>query len=158
MGGVDPASSGGGGKRQLDAQVNLVPYIDLLMTIMTFLVMTAVWTQLATLEVQNSSGGPQEEQPEEDPDKPKPIFLVATETGVKVQEEGAEATDFPKTAQGYDYEGVYGALKALKDARPERVVVQVKSEDSVEFTDIVKLIDICTGLELTGLTLQPVGQ
>jgi biopolymer transport protein ExbD len=50
MGGAAP-EPGKGGKRALDAAINLVPYIDLLMTIMTFLVMTAVWTQIAALEV-----------------------------------------------------------------------------------------------------------
>jgi biopolymer transport protein ExbD len=158
MGGVAPTGGGKGGKKDLDAQVNLVPYIDLLMTIMTFLVMTAVWTQLATLEVQNSSGGQAEEKDEKDENKPKPIFVIVTDRAVKVQEEGAEPKDFPNKADGYDIEGVEGELKALKEARPDRVEVQVKAEDGVVYSDITKVIDVCTGLELTGLTLQPASQ
>jgi biopolymer transport protein ExbD len=84
-------TSGKGGKKSLDANINLVPYIDMLMTIMTFLMMTAVWTQIAMLEVQNASGGPPEEQQEEpDPDKPKPVIVLITADAVKVQEEGGE--------------------------------------------------------------------
>ena len=49
-------SSSRRGQRTLDASVNIVPYIDLLMTIMTFLVITATWTQMRSLESQSASG------------------------------------------------------------------------------------------------------
>src|SRR5690242_1978042 len=98
MGGAAPEPTSKGGKKSLDASINLVPYIDLLMTIMTFLMMTAVWTQIAMLEVQNASGGPSDESPppEEDKNKPKPILVVVSASGVKVQEEGGEAKEFTK--------------------------------------------------------------
>jgi biopolymer transport protein ExbD len=160
MGGAGPDPNAKGGKRALDASVNLVPYIDLLMTIMTFLVMTAVWTQIASLEIQNSSGGQQEEQEEKDEDKPKPILVVLTDRGLKVGEEGAEEplVDYPNTADGYDFAAAKTQLKGLKDARPERVQINVKAEDGVAFEPITKVIDIAHGLSLTGLTLQPASQ
>src|SRR4051812_4543763 len=46
-------ASGKRGKRALDAPINVVPYIDMLMTIMTFLVITATWTQMKALESQS---------------------------------------------------------------------------------------------------------
>jgi len=149
---------GKGGKKALDANINLVPYIDMLMTIMTFLMMTAVWTQLAMLEVQNASGGPPEDQQEEpDPDKPKPIIVLITADALKVQEEGGELQEFPSSGDAYDLDGAKAALKALKDAKPERVEVKVQAEDGVKYEDIVQVIDLNTGLGLTALTLQPVG-
>ena len=44
---------GGGGdrKKPLHAELNLVPYIDLLTCMVAFLLITAVWTQLARLKV-----------------------------------------------------------------------------------------------------------
>ena len=77
----------------MDAAINLVPYIDMLMTIMTFLMMTAVWTQIAMLEVQNASGGQDQQQDQPDPTKPKPIMIIATATKVGIQEEGGEAKE-----------------------------------------------------------------
>src|SRR5690606_37853437 len=68
MGGVSVDTGGKGGKKSLDTELNLVPYIDLLMTIMTFLIMTAVWTQIAMLEVQNAQSGPPDSTPEEKKD------------------------------------------------------------------------------------------
>jgi hypothetical protein len=50
---------GGGGdrKKPLNAELNLVPYIDLLTCMVAFLLITAVWTQLARLKVDQRGQG-----------------------------------------------------------------------------------------------------
>ena len=159
MGGAAPEPTSKGGKKPLDAALNLVPYIDLLMTIMTFLMMTAVWTQIAMLEVQNASGGQEAQPEEEDKDKPKPILVLLTDRGVKIQEEAnPDLREFPATGEGYDFAGIKIELKRLKDMRPERVEVKIQSEDSVKYNNIVQIIDISAGLELKAMTLTPVAQ
>lgn len=45
-----------GGRRSLDAEVNLVPFIDLLSMCICFLLMTAVWVQMGSLQVKQSHG------------------------------------------------------------------------------------------------------
>jgi biopolymer transport protein ExbD len=45
---------GGGGKRGLDFEINLVPFIVLLCCIISFLLVTAVWTQLGKLDLKIS--------------------------------------------------------------------------------------------------------
>lgn len=158
MGGAAPEPTGKGGKKSLDANINLVPYIDMLMTIMTFLMMTAVWTQIAMLEVQNASGGPDQQQEEPDPNAPKPVMILVGKEQVVVQEEGAEPRPFPATADGYDFNGINIELKRLKDARQDRQVVKIQSEDGVKYEHITKLIDLSTGNEMKQLTLTPTGQ
>jgi biopolymer transport protein ExbD len=156
MGGAAEPQPAKGGKKALDAAINLVPYIDLLMTIMTFLMMTAVWTQIAMLQVQNASGNNAEPEEEEEKDKPKPIIVLLTESALKVQEEGGELQEFPQRGENPDYENAKAALDALKKQRPDRIEVKVQAEDGVDYTQIAKVIDICTGLDLTGITLSPV--
>lgn len=157
MGGAVDAAPAKGGKKVLDAHINLVPYIDMLMTIMVFLMMTAVWTQIAMLEVQNASSGPPDE-PQDPPDDPiPPIMVLLTEGSLKIQEEGQEPREFPRAADGYDMAGPKGVLEGLKAARPERVEVKMSAEDTVKYDDIVRVIDTCTGLGLTGIQLSPIG-
>src|SRR3954466_3769028 len=45
-----------GGRKSLDAEINLVPFIDLLSVCICFLLMTAVWVQLSTVQVKQSHG------------------------------------------------------------------------------------------------------
>lgn len=148
---------GKGGKKSLDAHINLVPYIDLLMTIMVFLMMTAVWTQIAMLEVQNAQSGPPDTPPEEEKDPIPPIMVLITENAVKIQEEGGEPREFPYNGDDMDMAGAKGVLEQLKQARPERVEVKMSAEDGVRYTNIVKVIDTATGVGLTGITLSPIG-
>jgi len=49
-------SFGSGRKRSLDAEINLVPFIDLLSMCICFLLMTAVWTQLGSVQVKQANG------------------------------------------------------------------------------------------------------
>src|SRR3954468_18778006 len=44
-----------GSRRGLDAELNLVPFIDLLCALISFLLMTAVWMQVSTLELRQGS-------------------------------------------------------------------------------------------------------
>jgi biopolymer transport protein TolR len=45
-----------GRKKSLDAEINLVPFIDLLSMCICFLLMTAVWIQIGSLQVKQSHG------------------------------------------------------------------------------------------------------
>src|SRR6184192_236292 len=61
MAGASPQEhTGKAGKKPLDAAINLVPFIDLLSCCIAFLLITAVWSQVATLDVQTGGGEPGE--------------------------------------------------------------------------------------------------
>lgn len=45
-----------GSKKELDAQLNLTPFIDLLSTIVCFLLITAVWIEIGAVEIKQSHG------------------------------------------------------------------------------------------------------
>jgi biopolymer transport protein ExbD len=50
------APSGGSRRKTLDAEVNLIPFIDLLSMCICFLLMTAVWVELGAVQVKQSHG------------------------------------------------------------------------------------------------------
>lgn len=56
MAGASPTPSSSGRRKSLDAEVNLVPFIDLLSMCICFLLMTAVWIQLGSVQVKQSHG------------------------------------------------------------------------------------------------------
>ena len=55
--GVSVDTGGKGGKKSVNADLNLVPYIDLLTCMVAFLLITAVWSQLARLEAHQKGQG-----------------------------------------------------------------------------------------------------
>ena len=58
MASAAPVASGRGGKgrKSLDAEVNLVPFIDLLSMCICFLLMTAVWVEMGAVNVKQTVG------------------------------------------------------------------------------------------------------
>src|SRR5215831_21082091 len=71
-----------GPKKPLDATINLVPFIDLMAVTISFLIMTAVWTQIGRLQV-SSGGGPSADNPEEK-EKTVPLNLLLTEKELRL--------------------------------------------------------------------------
>jgi biopolymer transport protein ExbD len=49
MAGID-VGSGGGGRKSINSEVNMIPMIDLLMVTISFLLITAVWSHTARLD------------------------------------------------------------------------------------------------------------
>lgn len=90
-GGMDLGVSKGG-KKALDAQINLVPFIDLMAVTISFLIMTAVWTQIGRLQVSNSGGPASEEQQD---DKTVPVTLLITDKELKLTVGGSVYDPMP---------------------------------------------------------------
>src|SRR5438105_14523806 len=78
MAGAAPQPHTKGGKKALDAEINLVPFIDLLSCCISFLLITAVWTQIAGLQVASSGGPPEPQQRQE---QTIDLKLLLTEKG-----------------------------------------------------------------------------
>src|SRR6266540_4281564 len=96
--GVNVESGNKGGKKPLDADLNLVPYIDLLTCMVAFLLITAVWTQLARLEVmQKGQGGETEGKPPE-----TKIAVVVHADGFTLIVDD-DQKPLPRQATGLDY-------------------------------------------------------
>lgn len=136
----------------MDAPINLIPYIDLMTTIITFLMMTAVWIQVSALDVQADSLATDNQVVEEK--QPKPISIIMDENGFIVSEDGDNPQKLVKTAQGYDLIGLKERVASLKAADTTRKEVQIFSADAVKYENIVKVIDIMAGLGLPAVSLK----
>ncbi|HWE26116.1 MAG TPA: biopolymer transporter ExbD [Myxococcales bacterium] len=156
MAGSAPQPHTKGGKKALDAEINLVPFIDLLSCCISFLLITAVWTQIAGLQVA-SSGGPPEPQPIKE--QTIDLKLLLTEKGYTISTpEGA--LEIPKVAvagaqAAYDRRTLTEKLKTIKTRLPDQTAITVEPEDAVAYDDLVNTVDICLGEQLRNVTVAP---
>jgi biopolymer transport protein TolR len=136
--GVSVSTGGKGGRKSLSADLNLVPYIDLLTCMVAFLLITAVWTQLARLSAaQKGQGQAGEETPPVQQDK---ITLVVNQEGFNLVV-GAEQTPIPKRGTDYDFEKLAAELKKAKDTHADKNDVTVTSEDQIVFDTLIRTMD-----------------
>jgi biopolymer transport protein ExbD len=154
-GGAMPEQGGGGRKKKkaLDAVINVVPAIDLLSCCITFLLYTAVWTQISRLQVQQLGMGAPEPTPLEQPQKALAVTLAVGERGMALTV-GDASYDIPslgRTPEGLvlqDLKALDTRLKAVKGQFPDQGSIIVTAEDTVPYGDLVHVIDACLGAGL----------
>jgi biopolymer transport protein TolR len=133
---VDTGSKSG--KKPLNSNLNLVPYIDLLTCMVAFLLITAVWTQLARLQTQQKGQGQAGE--ETPPELQVKVVILVNQEGFNLVV-GPEQTPIPKKGADYDFERLATELKKAKDSHPDKNDAQVASEDTIKFDTLVRAMD-----------------
>ena len=177
MAGVSVPNSGGArGKRSLDLEIPLVPFIDLLCSLIVFLLMTAVWSQIARLELKQGNAAPpdptQTATPE--PDKEKDLRVELHEKGFTIVEDNKIETPILCTATPcnklekvkdkdgkeleelmsfYDFTMLETKLKEFKTANATQTKIIVVSADSVPYQEVIRTMDTCLVSGLEGLSV-----
>lgn len=162
-GGMDLGTGGKGGKKALDAAINLVPFIDLMAVTISFLIMTAVWTQIGRLQVSQSGQSDATEQTEED--KTVPVTLVVTEKELRLTAGSTAYDPIPVTRDekqrlqltvlSEKLTELKGQLQSSQTPFPSAITVQ--AEDTVKYEDLVRIIDEAKAQGMENVSLASVG-
>ena len=135
---VSVETGGKSGKKSVNADLNLVPYIDLLTCMVAFLLITAVWSQLARLEAhQKGQGQAGEDTP---PEKVFKLVVLVNDSGFNLVAD-QDQQPIPKKGDSYDFEKLGDELKKIKDTHADKTDIQVASDDSIKFETLVKTMD-----------------
>lgn len=155
--------SGGGnsrGKRSLDAEINLVPFIDLLSMCICFLLMTAVWTQLASLQVKQANGteGAASAAHSLDLDlkftSPSTVELTIKGGAKALQSIQVRGADSAALLTSLD--GQVRALKESLKAQGEITAVMITPKMGVDYGTLVSVMDVLRKNQLVNLGVVPV--
>jgi biopolymer transport protein TolR len=157
VGGAAPTPTGKSGKRPLDASINLVPFIDLLSCCISFLLITAVWTQLARMDVSQKGQGAAGAENEKPPENVVTLTLFVNKDGYTFAKSTGETTDIPKKGEEYDYVKLADVLKDTKTAYPDKTDIQVKSDDDVIYNNIIRTMDIVLSSKFPDVSLSDKG-
>jgi biopolymer transport protein ExbD len=176
MGGAAIADSGGSrGKKALDAELNLVPFIDLLCSLISFLLATAVWTQIARLELKQGNAAPP------DPSQPPPVDQKQADLRVEVHEKGftivennkveipiacttnqctkitteknKDGKDEEMVASSYDYVALADKLKEEKGKFTDQKSLVVVVADGIPYSEMVHVMDVALIVGLDGISV-----
>jgi len=153
----------GGGRRATDSEVNMVPMIDLLISCICFLMVTAVWSQMARINANAQVPGPP--QPQEENTKVEVEKMLTVEMkqddkfvliwksgatvhntsevsrkGVEVGEGSSRSVRFPDLAVEIEKQWKeYGYHKNDDDTKQDQAIIFV--DNRVSFSDVVAVID-----------------
>lgn len=163
MAGPDFDGGGGGGRKAVDSQVNMIPMIDLLMVTISFLLITAVWTHMARIDADAQVPGHSSEDPPAPRADEKRLhvemrapdrFVLTWRQGSTVIESmevprrevrtteagGIDVTRFPELASRLETEWkAKGQHASVTDRAFDHAVLH--TDDHAEFRDVVGVMD-----------------
>jgi biopolymer transport protein ExbD len=158
MAGIDVG--GHGGKRAVTHEIPLIPFIDFLLCLVSFLLMTAVWTQMSRINADARVPGPPDpdkELQEQQKEKTLHVEMRGEEKFQLVWKEGntvVDTIDVPRKAvklsdTDFSYPDLSqkiveqwnanGAHKADSDAKRDQAVLH--TDNTTKFEDIIAVID-----------------
>ena len=144
MGGIN-VGGGHGGKKSVDAEIPLIPFIDLLLCCIMFLLVTAVWNQLARINANQQQPGQQAPEDQPPPEERVKLILQVQNTGFVLASTAGDRIQIPKTGEQYDLEELRNKLQERHRLEPNRRDIIVAPEDGVRYENVVEAMDVVVG-------------
>lgn len=134
---------GNSGGRNVNSEVNLVPFIDLMSVCIIFLLVTAVWTQVSMIELGSSVYGKDTGQMQNPTEKKDfELELKVKKTGFYLKM-GAQRMNLPMLDDGkYDIKGLFDQLSAIKEKYPEKNNAIIALEEDLKYENMISGMDV----------------
>jgi biopolymer transport protein TolR len=133
----------GGRGRDPNVELNLVPVIDLMSVLITFLLISAVWTQVSMIQLGASFASPRD--PEQVDIKPPPIEDLVLKLEIRangyVLFVGKEVRTLPMIDGAYDTEALIADLSKVKQMYPDKPGVKMAISDEIMYEHVVAAMD-----------------
>lgn len=137
--------SNGKNKKNLDFELNLIPFIDLLSVCICFLLLTAVWIQIGSMDVKQAVGG----QPASETTKKPTLWVNLTPAGDLV----LDVQDAPRVPAGLrkgQIKAVEGKpnleqfktwIASMKQVEPELLQANIQPKSETVYEWIINIMD-----------------
>jgi biopolymer transport protein ExbD len=136
---------GHGNKKAVDAEVPLIPFIDLLLCCIMFLLVTAVWNQLARINANQQTPGTEAPIDAPPPEERVKLYLHLRAKGYVLFTTAGDSIDIPKAGDTFDLSELRNKLQERHRLEPNRKDIIVAPEDGVVYKDVVAAMDVVVG-------------
>ncbi len=131
-----------GGRRHNEdtAELNITAFMNLMVILVPFLLITAVFSRLAILEL-NLPGSSTEPVDPQDQTFQLEVIVRMDKIEVGDRNQGLLGR-YPNTADGYDYAAVETKLAELKEKYPKKTDASILLEADIEYNTLVQVMDM----------------
>jgi biopolymer transport protein ExbD len=130
-----------GGRRQNDdtAELNITAFMNLMVILVPFLLITAVFSRLAILEL-NLPGSSNE--PVEPQDQVFQLEIIVRSDKIEVGDRNQGLLGiYRNTEDGYDFDAVGEKLAQLKESYPDKTDASILLEQEIAYDTLVQIMD-----------------
>ena len=131
---------GGRRHRSDTAELNITAFMNLMVILVPFLLITAVFSRLAILEL-NLPGSSSE--PVDPQDQVFQLEVIVRKDKIEIGDRNQGLLGiYPNTEDGeYDYEALSDKLSELKDRYPDKTDASILLEQDIEYDTLVQVMD-----------------
>ncbi|MCM2352977.1 MAG: biopolymer transporter ExbD [Pseudobdellovibrio sp.] len=134
----------GGRGRSKNFDLNLVPFIDLMSVLITFLLISAVWTQVSMIQLGASFASPKD--PNQEVITPPPLEDLVLRLDIKatgyVLYVGKDVRAIPMLNGEYDKEALVADLEKVKQMYPDKGGIKMAIENEIKYEHVVTAMDL----------------
>ena len=125
-------------RQRRPSELQLVSMIDIFTVLVTFLLMTAIFSRTVVLDLKLPSNNASF------PELPKGLNLevIVRANSLTIADRGTgPLRELPNTAQGYDLDGLTQYLKFVKSRYPDKVEATILLEPQIAYNTMVQVMD-----------------
>ena len=125
-------------RRQDVADLNITAFLNLMVVLVPFLLITAVFTQLTIKELDlpdTSRAQPPAE------DVKRGLSVIVRDSGLTLTDDGAAVQNWPKTEAGYSYAALAQALAEIKQRNPAEDRITLLLEPGIAYDVLIQVMD-----------------
>ena len=129
-----------GGRRIIEAaELNITAFMNLMVILVPFLLITAVFSRLAILELNLPASSTEPADPQE---LTFQLEVIVRADKIEVGDRNVGALGvYPNTPAGYDYESLSTKLTEIKDRYPQKTDASILLESEIPYDTLVQVMD-----------------
>lgn len=128
------------GRRNVEtAELNITAFMNLMVILVPFLLITAVFSRLAILELNLPGSSTEAADPQEQTFQ---LEVTVRKDRIEVGDRNQGAMGiYPSTPGGYDYDGLASKLREIKQRYPEKTDAAILLEGDIAYDTLVQVYD-----------------
>ena len=130
-----------GGRHHNDdtAELNITAFMNLMVILVPFLLITAVFSRLAILELNLPASSTEPADPQE---LTFQLEVIVRQNQIEVGDRNVGALGiYPNDAEGYDYEALSEKLTEIKESYPDKTDASILLESEIAYDTLVQVMD-----------------
>lgn len=146
-----------GRKKEIEFELNLVPFIDMLSSCLSFLLLTAVWTYVGSIDTSQAIGA---ETAAKGQNPPSVVVQLDKDNsfGFELKDIGSKGRSFMIKADNGKpaWDKVNKFLKSLHTTYPQIKTSVVLARPDVTYGHTIKIVDSLKQVEITDIGISPI--
>lgn len=134
---------GGKGRgKSMGVDLNLVPFIDFLSCLIAFLMMTAVMTEIHSIEVEQSISPPDPNTPPPETPPTPPLTVHVAADYVWIARKVEEGVRIAKVGEEMDWVKLEELMVKDHETFPTEDMIVINTDDGVHYENMMKVLDM----------------